>query len=399
MTAVTLLTLVTLAGLSVVLYSRRIQESEYYQALVVPLANIMDIGFVIMTPIIVSIAGLESPLTMLGLYLLGYAMGWVMRYNIRLFEPVSGERGLLRGMSRIGQWALIVASAVNVAYYMQVMGAAILFPFDVSNSATVETVIAVGTLVILGLVGFMFGLDKLNAAGGRTTAFNLAAVTAIVVGFIVYNVVVAVQGNWSIPDYNPPLTTDGFRQILGFFALAQGFEASRYLTAEYGAELRIKTMRTAQIIATVAAVLFPASALLLFAQVRPQPDAAAVAQIAQAASPVLLWLIVLLAVGSEASATINALASRSDVMVLVSDQRIARRYTFPLLATGSILIVLVTDVLSAVAAASRVFATFYVVQCLIALVLARRHKQWRSGVAIALVGIGMAAVAVFGISS
>lgn len=279
------------------------------------------------------------------------------------------------------------------------MGAAILFPFDVSNSATVETVIAVGTLVILGLVGFMFGLDKLNAAGGRTTAFNLAAVTAVVVGFIVYNVVVAVQGNWSIPDYNPPMTTDGFRQILGFFALAQGFEASRYLTAEYGAELRIKTMRTAQIIATVAAVLFPASALLLFAQVRPQPDAAAVAQIAQAASPVLLWLVVLLAIGSEASATINALASRSDVLVLVSKQRIARRYTFPLLAAGSILIVLVTDVLSAVAAASRVFATFYVVQCLIALVLARRNKQWRSGVAIALVGIGMAAVAVFGISS
>lgn len=216
--------------------------------------------------------------------------------------------------------------------------------------------------MILGVVGYFLGLAKLNELGGRTTAFNLAAVSAIVVGFLAYNIVVAVQGNWSFPDYNPPMTTQGFRQILGFFALVQGFEASRYLTAQYSAELRIQTMRTAQVIATVAAVLFPASALILFAEVRPQPDPAAVVQIAQVASPVLPWLVVLLAIGSEASATINALASRSDVMVLVSDRRIARRYTFPLLAAGSILIVLVTNVLSAVAAASRVFATFYVVQ-------------------------------------
>lgn len=376
-----------------------VQDSERYQATVVPLANIMDIGFVVMTPIIVSIAGIDAPLTMLGLYLVGYAMGWVMRYNIRRFEPVSGERGLLHGMSIAGRWALVVASLVNVAYYMQVMGAAILFPFDLSNTATVETIIAVGTLVILGLVGYFFGLKKLNDIGGRTTAFNLAAVSAVVVGFLTYNIVVAVQGDWSLPDYNPPETAQGLRQILGFFALAQGFEASRYLTAQYGAELRISTMRTAQIIATMAAVLFPASALLLFAEVTPKADPAAIAQIAVVASPVLLWLVVLLAIGSEASATINALASRSDVLVQVSNRRIARQYTFPLLAAGSILIVLVTDVLSAVAAASRVFAVYYVLQCVIAIVLARRHEQWRSATAIALVGLAMVAVAVFGLSS
>jgi hypothetical protein len=34
-----------------------------------------------------------------------------------------------------------------------------------------------------------------------------------------------------------------------------------------------------------------------------------------------------------------------------------------------------------------------------ALVLARRHKQWRSATAITLVGLGMAAAAVFGTSS
>lgn len=93
MIVITLLVVGTLAGLSALLYSDRIQQSERYQATVVPLANIMDIGFVAMTPVIVSITGLDSPLTMLGLCALGFAMGWVMRYNIRRFEPVSGKKG------------------------------------------------------------------------------------------------------------------------------------------------------------------------------------------------------------------------------------------------------------------------------------------------------------------
>ncbi len=36
----------------------------------------MDIGFVAMTPIIVGITGIDSPLTMAGLCALGYATGW-----------------------------------------------------------------------------------------------------------------------------------------------------------------------------------------------------------------------------------------------------------------------------------------------------------------------------------
>jgi len=61
MVAVTILVLVTLSGLRLVLYSSRVQNSERYQATVVPLANIMDIGYVAMTPIIVLISGLNAP--------------------------------------------------------------------------------------------------------------------------------------------------------------------------------------------------------------------------------------------------------------------------------------------------------------------------------------------------
>lgn len=300
MVAITILVLVTLIGLSLVLYSSRVQNSERYQATVVPLANIMDIGYVAMTPIIVLISGLNAPLTMFGLCALGFAMGWVIRYNIRQYEPVSDEKGRLRDIERAGQWALIAASLVNVAYYLQLMGAAIFFPFEegTTDAATVETIIAVGSLVALGVIGFFFGLGRLNRMGQRTTAFNLAAVAAIIVGFLGYNIFVTLQGNWSLPDYNPPVTTQSAREILGFFVLVQGFEASRYLTEQYSAELRIATMRSAQIIATVAFVVFPAAALLLIAQVRPEPTPVGAVQIGSVASPVLPWLVLLLAIGS-----------------------------------------------------------------------------------------------------
>lgn len=401
MVAITILVLVTLIGLSLALYSSRVQNSERYQATVVPLANIMDIGYVAMTPIIVLISGLNAPLTMFGLCALGFAMGWVIRYNIRQYEPVSDEKGRLRDIERAGQWALIAASLVNVAYYLQLMGAAIFFPFEVGtiDAATVETIIAVGSLVALGVIGFFFGLGRLNRMGQRTTAFNLAAVAAIIVGFLGYNIFVTLQGNWSLPDYNPPVTTQSAREILGFFVLVQGFEASRYLTEQYSAELRIATMRSAQIIATVAFVVFPAAALLLIAQVRPDPTPVGAVQIGSVASPVLPWLVLLLAIGSQASASINAMSSRSDVMVELTNKQIPRRLTFPLLAAGSILVVLATDVLTAVAAASRVFAVFYVMQCLIALIMAGRRRQWTHVVGILAVGLAMVVIAIFGLSS
>lgn len=395
----TVLVIVTLIVLSGLLYSSRVQNSERYQATVVPLANIMDIGFVAMTPIIVYLTGLDSPLTLAGLCALGYAMGWVMRYNIRRFEPVSGVKGLMHDIAQTAKLALIVASVVNVAYYLQLMGAAIIYPFGLGDGGSLPTIIAVGSLIALGAIGYFFGLGKLNQVGQRMTAFNLAAVTAIIVGFLAYNAGVAMEGNWSLPDYNPPMTTESARQILGFFALVQGFEASRYLTEEYSAEERIRTMRIAQIIATVAFVLFPLSALLLFAEVRPEPTPEAVLKIAELPTPILPWLVLALAIGSQASASVNAISSRSDVMEEVSNNRIPRRLTFPLLALGAIAVVLVTDVLSAVAAASRVFAVFFALQCLIALGLAGRHKEWPQLIGIGVVGVAMLLIAIFGTSS
>ncbi|KAB1192712.1 hypothetical protein GJR96_04350 [Haloferax sp. MBLA0076] len=401
---ISIVVVVTLLGLSAVLYSSRVQNSEQYQATVVPLANIMDIGFVAMTPIIVFIIGLESPLIMFGLCALGYTMGWVMRYNIRKYEPIAGGKGALHNVARLGQASLLVASLVNVAYYLQLMGGVIVLliavPLGISLDPGVSqgSGIAVLSLVALGLIGLTRGLDQLNNLGEKTTAFNLAAITAIIVGFLAYNVDAVLAGSWALPNYNPPVGTEGLRKILGLFAIVQGFEASRYIGSQYSADLRIKTMRIAQIIATIAFVLFPLTALLLFADYRPDTaDPISVVLIATVASPILPWLILLLAVGSQASAAVNAISSRSAVLLELTEGGVEQRFTYPILAIGAIAVVLVTDVLSAVAIASRVFAAFFTIQCVIALVMASRNNQWTRFVGIGLVGLAMLTIAIFGL--
>ncbi|KAB1186971.1 MULTISPECIES: hypothetical protein [Haloferax] len=401
---ISIVVVVTLLGLSAVLYSSRVQNSEEYQATVVPLANIMDIGFVAMTPIIVFIIGLESPLIMLGLCGLGFTMGWVMRYNIRKYEPIAGGKGALHNVARFGQASLLVASLVNVAYYLQLMGGVIIIliavPLGVNLDPGVSrgSGLAVLSLVALGLIGFTRGLDQLNKLGEKTTAFNLAAITAIIVGFLAYNVDAVLAGAWALPNYDPPVGSEELRKILGLFAIVQGFEASRYIGSQYSADLRIKTMRIAQIIATIAFVLFPLASLLLFADYRPDSaDPISIVLIATVASPILPWLILLLAVGSQASAAVNAISSRSAVLLELTEGGVEERFTYPILAIGAIAVVLVTDVLSAVAIASRVFAAFFAIQCVIALVVASRENEWARFVGIGLVGLAMLTIAIFGL--
>jgi hypothetical protein len=75
--------LLTVLLLAYALYRPKVQESKPYQATVVPLANIMDVGFIIFSPAIVLLAGFRAPFFMLGICLVAIAAGFAIAYNIR----------------------------------------------------------------------------------------------------------------------------------------------------------------------------------------------------------------------------------------------------------------------------------------------------------------------------
>jgi hypothetical protein len=386
--------LVVLVGLAWVLYRPKVQQSERYQAMVVPLANIMDVGFIVMSPAIVLLAGFAAPLVMLGICLLAIATGFAIAYNIRHYEPLEGTNDPVNRVAEVSRWALTFASVINIAYYTLLLITLLLWPlelYSVTNLAIGGTVL----LVVLIIVGMAGGMDWLNNLGNKTTAFNLSAVVAVVTAFIVYNIQEWLGGRWDLGETEVMISGEDFRKIIGLFAIVQGFEAARYIGARFGKELRITTMRLAQVISSVVFVVFVASVLILYVQVQTDFSGESIFIVADEVGDFMPWLILLAAIGSQTSAIINATMSRSDMLV---DHKMPRRWTFVVLLGPAIAVFLLVDITEAVALASRVFAAYFVLQAVIAWILARRAQNWAAVAGFTAIALAMGTITIFGIS-
>ncbi len=393
----TVVILVALGGLTWLLYRPRLQRSDFYQAMTVPLANIMDVGFLVLAAVMVALAGWDAPIMMAALVAMAILMGGVMGYNIYNYEPLIGHHDRVHAVAGLSRWALVGASIVNISYYLLLLGTMLLAPFGV-RSEDAFSATAASIVVAIGVFAWFRGLDPILTFGQRVTAFNLAAVVAVLVGFVAYNVWKVATGDWSLPEYNPPTGTQEMRQMLGFFAVVQGFEASRYMAERYPARLRVATMRWAQVISGLVFVALLLSSLILFAEVRPEVNAVAIIEIGKVVSPILPFVILLTAVSSQVSAVANAIANRSDLLVEAVPGLSERKYTYPLLIVPIVAIVLLVNVTDAIALASRVFASYYVLQCGVAIVLASRRREWLWLAGSVGVGLLMLTIMVFGLS-
>lgn len=181
--------------------------------------------------------------------------------------------------------------------------------------------------------------------------------------------------------------------------LVQGFESSGYIGAYFAAEKRVETMRSAQYISSVVYVLFVAFSLILFATVEAPNNVTAIFEVSEQVSVFLPFLIMAAALGSQLSAIVNDTETRTEMLAGEVGDRLPRRWTFPLFLVPAIFVALLTEVNSAVALASRVFAAYYLSQALIAGRLAWRAKRWAWVTFFTGIALAMAFVAVFGLPS
>ena len=384
--------LIVILAVAYVLYRPRVQQSKQYQATVVPLANIMDVGFIIFAPAVVLLAGFAAPLAMLGVCLVAVAAGFVMAYNIRHYEPLRDTGDPVTRIERTAQWALLGASVVNIAYYTLLLMALFLLPLDAFSTGR-QSFWGTLYLAAIAAVGYFGGMNWLNKQGDRTTAFNLAAVFGVLVAFLFFNVQEALGGRWELGE-SPTAGVEELRKIIGLFAMVQGFEASRYIGVRFSAERRITTMRIAQVISTVVFVALVASLLVLFLPPGVPPDGTAIFIVSSEIGKTMPYLLLLAAIGSQTSAIIGATSSRSDMLV---NAKVPRRLTFLVILVPAILVVNFADVNVAVNLASRVFAAYFLTQAVLAGTLASRARNWWAVAGITVVGLAMATILIFGL--
>ena len=255
---------------------------------------------------------------MFGLCLLGILTAYAFSYNIRHYEPLVGKPDALHAWESSADWALIAASITNHSYYALLLTTLVLLPLGDLYSAGLAAATAAAVLGVLTIYDYVKGLAGLNEVGNRTTAFNLAAITAVLV--------VPRRGRRHAPQVARTLRArPGLR----------GVPLPRRLPLRGQAD---QTMRAAQYIASVAFVVFVILSLVLFAIVEAPRNATAIFEVSEQVSAFLPFLIMAVALGSQLSAIINGAESRSDLLAQKLGDRVPKRWTIPLILVPSIVL-------------------------------------------------------------
>lgn len=391
----TVVIVVSTVLIATALYNKRLQTSEVYKAFSVPFASIMDIGFLAVIPLIVMVMGLDAAIFVLGVVIVAYLMGAVIRYNIAHRERGRDGQPLDR-LIPISSYVLAGAYAINIAYYLQLLGVLAMALFDSENQLAIS-LLATVVLATIGIVGFTAGLAKLNALGERIIPINLAVIGGFLFGLLAFNIGELLSGDWALPDLAGKTDSTSIRKVLGTLVIVQGFEVSLYLGTRFPQRLRTRTMRYAQIIS--GAIFFLTFALLtvLFDTPTDVSGVGAVIDISRAVSGLLPFLLVFGAIGSQLAASVSNVAGGGTLLVETVGKRLNGRVSYQFIVVPAIALTWLTDINQVIALASRAFAAYYAIECVIAIRASLKQPvdRFRS---VQMAGIGAMAVFMVGIA-
>ena len=365
---------VALAVTAYLAFSRRLAKSSDWKATVTPLASIMGSGFLVSAPLLAGIVGNLAVVCMAVLLLLAYAVGGAIRFNIKHFEPIENEgHGPAQTIAFLSRIVLVGAYFISVTYYLQLLAAFVL------NAAGIESQIAApaittGLLAIIGVIGMWRGLGMLERLEKFAVALNLGMIGALLVALAVYNGNLAIAGNWALPSISSDIDLHDLRVLLGLLIVVQGFETSRYLGEEHSASQRIATMRAAQLISAVIYLLFISLATVLFDDGLGS-DVTAIISMTKPVAIILPILLSIAAIGSQFSAAVADNEGAGGLIEDISHRKVPIRYAYLLILLVTIALTWETNVNSIIAYASRAFALFYMLQCVVAFVIAWQTKD------------------------
>ena len=363
----------TVVGL---LFIRPVRENIFWRATVTPLASIIGSGFLIAAPVLGEAMGPWTPAAMIGITLLAYLIGGVIRFNIRHAEPLLAQKGpetrLIRSVEFVSNLAVFAAYLISVAFYLRVMSAFVLRSFDMDtafNANLLTTVVLVG----IAIIGLSRGLKTLESLEEYSVSIKLAIIAAACAG-LGWSMVV--NGEQVPAVQEAPFTMDSMRLLAGMLLMVQGFETSRYLGDEYDADTRIKSMRIAQILAGFIYVGFVFLFMPLLGLVQGQPaNETAIIGILEHVSFILPFMMIIAAAFSQFSAAVADTLSGGGIIKEESQKQIPARAGYVVITIGALILIWEVDIFEIIAYASRAFAFYYLSQTLVALLAAHKSDQ------------------------
>jgi hypothetical protein len=342
-----------------------------------PLASIFGSGFLVIVPILNGAVGPYSVIAMAVVCALAYGVGNAIRFNIRTAEPLlaSGAASTrTRTLERTSDLALVGAYVISVCLYINILSSFLLNGLGAQyDTTTHEHIVTVSVIALIGIVGYVKGLDVLQRLESIGLWVTLVIVAALFVGFGAFDLDAASTGiQWpEMPDRSPwqILTLVG-----GTLIVVQGFETSRYLGEEFDTETRIRSCRLSQVVSTVVYLLFIALATPLMHFLGDSVEDNGLIVLAGKASGLLVAPLIGAAVLSQFGAAVADTVGGGGNMVEATQKHVDAKHAYLLICGGAILLAF-APTLTILALASRAFAFYYLLQCLVAVSVSKSAGQ------------------------
>jgi len=361
-----------LAALFGMYYLRRpkMQTSESWQATLTPLSSIIGSGFLIMSPLLASVVGGLSPVAVIGIVVLAYAIGSVIRFNILHVEPRIKAGTLSIKTSEIeylGDIALVLAYMVAVAFYLSLLSS-FLFSYLGIDNLDAERWVTTIIILFISVIGYTRGLGGLEKLESISMTAQLSIVLALMLGLSAFSYLFYTSGQTLSFDYPERDFSTQIRILAGALLVVQGFETSRFLGERYSSEIRIATMKKAQIISGILYVV----SVILFLPVVQYLDLhniqlGKIVDVTGLAAIILPFMLIGAALLSQFSAAVADTSGGGGLLCESSRRKLSSRVSYLGISICAILLVWAVDLIEIITLASRAFAFYYFLQTLLAL--------------------------------
>ena len=361
-----------------------------------PLSSIFGSGFLIIVPILAGAVGPYSVLAMAGVCALAYAVGSVIRFNIRHAEPVLAGTPSEATLSfeRSSDLALVLAYVISVCLYLHILSSFVLGGFHADTEFN-ENLMTTAIIAIITAIGITKGLKVLNVLEQWGLYVTLFIIVLLLFGFARYD--------WTVWQSASGITLvkalehtpwEVLTIVAGTLIVVQGFETTRYLGSSFDTGVRVSASRWSQIISTAVYLTFVAMALPVVHTLNGKyDDNSLIALVGVAASALAVPLIIAAALSQFSAAVADTLAATGN-MEETTHGHLKSKWGCILVGGGAIALSWSASTLEIVALASRAFAFYYMLQCLVAISVSKSPSQraWMAAVAAALGFITLFAV-------
>ncbi|MCK5308976.1 MAG: hypothetical protein KAJ73_10215, partial [Zetaproteobacteria bacterium] len=209
----------------------RLTNSKHWQATLTPLSSIIGSGFLIIAPLLASVVGMYSPFAVMGIVLLAYSIGGVIRFNIIHAEPLLHDRvahPVIYKIDLLANTTLSFSYVTAVAFYLSLLSSFLLTYLGFGDSPALERTLTTVIIVFIATTGFFRGLGGLEKLEAYSMSLQLSIVAALLIGVFVYDYNFIQTGlplAFDVPDRD--LITR-ICILFGILLVVQGFETSRF---------------------------------------------------------------------------------------------------------------------------------------------------------------------------